>query len=262
MRGAAATADAMRVWRRGGTPIAIGLLDDDVLRLAIDPALADDFDVAQQLASDLSVPGVDVFPEEAAVLEARDARALRAHLEANGWEQDDAWVPLSLALSAEAPEPRSDLWIERVGVEAAAEWTEVHWSAFRGTAYEGDERQRIIDRWTTMMTGPLAELAQNLIGFDSDGTPVAVTTVWSAGEGRPGLIEPMGVHRDHHGRGYGRAITAAGAAALRAVGASSAVVAAEVSNPAAVATYRSAGFVASAEVTDLARTRTIPLPKD
>jgi ribosomal protein S18 acetylase RimI-like enzyme len=66
--------------------------------------------------------------------------------------------------------------------------------------------------------------------------------VWSAGPGRPGLIEPLGAHRDHRGRGHGRSITLACAAALRELGASSALVCTPSSNVGGVAAYVSAGF--------------------
>jgi ribosomal protein S18 acetylase RimI-like enzyme len=82
---------------------------------------------------------------------------------------------------------------------------------------------------------------------------VAVTSVWAAGPGRPGLIEPMGVHQDHHGKGHGVAITLAGARALQQTGSSSALVVAEGSNAGALATYLASGFVPSAPVTDLRR---------
>jgi GNAT superfamily N-acetyltransferase len=47
---------------------------------------------------------------------------------------------------------------------------------------------------------------------------VAAVTVWSAGPGKPGLLEAMGVHREHRGLGYGKAITVAAAAALQELG--------------------------------------------
>lgn len=68
---------------------------------------------------------------------------------------------------------------------------------------------------------------------------MAAATVWAAGPGRPGLLEPMGVHREHRGFGYGRAITVAAAAALRELGSSSAIVCAADSNVGAVVTYSS-----------------------
>jgi ribosomal protein S18 acetylase RimI-like enzyme len=95
--------------------------------------------------------------------------------------------------------------------------------------------------------------ARCLVAYDQRGDAVAALTVWSAGPGRPGLLEPVGVHRDHRGHGYGRAITVAAAAALRELGSSSAIVCTPSSNVAAVATYRSAGFQDLPEVRDRCR---------
>lgn len=78
-------------------------------------------------------------------------------------------------------------------------------------------------------------------------------TVWSAARGRPGLLEPMGVHEEHRHRGYGRAITLAAAAALRDMGSSSALVCTPSSRTGAVATYRSAGFLRRPETHDCFR---------
>ncbi|WP_420855834.1 GNAT family N-acetyltransferase [Thermoactinospora rubra] len=63
----------------------------------------------------------------------------------------------------------------------------------------------------------------------------------------------MGVHRDHRGHGYGKAITVAAAAALRELGSSSAIVCTPSSNAGAVATYQSAGFQPLPERRDLYR---------
>jgi ribosomal protein S18 acetylase RimI-like enzyme len=63
----------------------------------------------------------------------------------------------------------------------------------------------------------------------------------------------MGVHREHRGHGYGRAITVAAAAALQQLGSSSALVCTPSSNMGAVATYASAGFEPLAEVHDRRR---------
>ena len=71
--------------------------------------------------------------------------------------------------------------------------------------------------------------------------------------GRPGLLEPMGVHREYRGHGYGTAISVAAAAALRELGSSSATVCTASSNVGAVATYKSAGFQQLPDVRDLHR---------
>src|SRR5262245_65554991 len=90
--------------------------------------------------------------------------------------------------------------------------------------------------------------ARCLVAYDEAGNAVAAVTVWSAGPGKPGLLEPMGVHRDHRRRGFGKAITVAAAAALRELGSSSAIVCTPSSNVGAVATYRSAGFQERPEI--------------
>lgn len=84
--------------------------------------------------------------------------------------------------------------------------------------------------------------ARCLLAYDDQGVAVAGVTVWSAGPGKPGLLEPMGVHAEHCGRGYGVAICVAAAAELRKLGSSSALVCTLSSLAAAVATYKSAGF--------------------
>src|SRR5699024_540306 len=108
-------------------------------------------------------------------------------------------------------------------------------------------------RWHARTAGVCAGDATSLVGYDGRGAAVAAITVWSAGPGRPGLIEPMGVHAEHRGHGYGRGITLAGAAALRERGASSVRVCTPSSLTGAVATYRAAGLVPGPERTDRRR---------
>jgi ribosomal protein S18 acetylase RimI-like enzyme len=64
------------------------------------------------------------------------------------------------------------------------------------------------------------------------------------------LLEPMGVHREHRGHGFGKAIAVAAAAVLQELGSSSAIVCTPSSNVGAVATYKSAGFQPLPEVRD------------
>ena len=118
-----------------------------------------------------------------------------------------------------------------------------------------------VERWLTMATGVPYQQARCVLGYDGDDKAVAAATVWSAGPGRPGLLEPMGVHREHRGQGHGRAITLAAAAALREMGSSSAIVATPTSNAAAVATYVAAGFRAVGDVTDFRHRNTKSQPE-
>lgn len=116
-----------------------------------------------------------------------------------------------------------------------------------------EDRRYFGEGFRTMAVGPFYAFARSLAAFDKHDNAVAVATVWSAGPGRPGPLEPMGVHRDHQGHGYGVAITRAAASVLRDMGSSSAIVCAENSNVGAMATYAAAGFSAHEQVADLHR---------
>lgn len=257
MRGPERTAASLRTWSRAGTMLALGLLDGpDLLRMALAPGAAGDEELARRLAEDISDPSRGVLEAGRAVVEARGATLLTRLLVERGWEYDEPWTPLRHDLTSPVAEDlvtRAGVRIETVGPATVAPWAEVHWSAFRGTPFGDTERADVVDWWLTMQAGPLGARGRSLTAVDPHGDAVAVAAVWSAGPGRPGLVEPMGVHRDHQGRGRGAAITVAAAAALREMGASSAVVCAESSNVAAIATYTAAGFAPRDEVADLKR---------
>ncbi|QJW36298.1 GNAT family N-acetyltransferase [Cellulosimicrobium protaetiae] len=249
--GAGATADALRTWRRDGRDLAVGLLDGpDLLRLGIAPDLLHDEELARRIADDATRPERGVLGEGAASVEAPVGALVDGYLAEAGWGLDEPWALLrrDLAEPVEVPDVR----VRVVGPEEAASWAEVLRSSFGGTTAAPE-------RWHALATGlPYAD-ARCLVVHDdraavgrtagdpgtapASGPAVAVVGVWSAGPGRPGLIEPMGVHADHRGRGLGRAVTLAGLAALRGLGASSALVATAADNVGGVATYVSAGFV-------------------
>ncbi|HEX8509769.1 MAG TPA: GNAT family N-acetyltransferase [Propionibacteriaceae bacterium] len=88
---------------------------------------------------------------------------------------------------------------------------------------------------------PFAD-ARCLLARDDQGGAVATVTVWSAGPGRPGLLEPLGVHADRRRRGYGAAICVAAAAELRKLGSSDVLVCTPSALHSAINTYEAAGF--------------------
>lgn len=258
LRGAANTAASLRAWSREGRVLALGLLDgpDGLLRMAVDPDLRDDEELSRQLVADVNDPQRGVLDAGHAIVEARGAERFSQLLAEEGWQPDEPWTPLRRDLSAPVDEDRvkgAGVRIETIGPDRVDPWVAVHWSAFKGTPFGEKERRDLADRWLTMTEGPFYHRARSLAAFDGQGNAVAVTTVWSAGPGRPGLVEPMGVHRDHRGHGYGAAISVAAASALRGMGSSSAIVCAESSNAGAVATYVAAGFTAHEQVADLQR---------
>ncbi|GAA2794767.1 GNAT family N-acetyltransferase [Crossiella cryophila] len=245
--GAEATAAAVRTWRRDGHLLAVGLLDGpELLRLTIAPTAQRDAELARQLVADLTDPARGVLPAGKVCLEAPTAPLVHDLLSAGGWQADEPWTPLHRDLAEPVPEPRPGLRIEVIGPERAHIQAAVLRSAF-------DSARFTEERWHGMASGlPYAD-ARCLVAWDDQDTAVAAVTVWAAGPGRPGVLEPMGVHRDHRGRGHGTAISLAAASALRGLGSSSAIVCTPTANAGAVATYTSAGFRPLPERLDLCR---------
>lgn len=244
--GAERTAAALRTWRVRGKLVAVGLLDSpDVLRLAIAPGKLGDEGLAEQLVGDLRRTDGRVFGSGTGYVEAPAGARVRELLRQAGWTTDQLWAALRRGLAE--PVPDAGVRVLTVGARDASLRAAVQIAAFDGSTFTEA-------RWHEMAGGvPYAD-ARCLLAL-SHGLPVAAVTVWSAGPGRPGLLEPMGVSRDHRGQGYGRAICLAAAAVLQELGCSSANVCTRSANVAAVATYKSAGFEQRAEVCDLRRER-------
>jgi ribosomal protein S18 acetylase RimI-like enzyme len=243
--GAEATAAAVRTWSRDGQILAVGLLDrPGLLRVAIAPEAQHDEELAQRMVADVSQPGRDVLPTGDIYIEARFGALFRRLLFDDGWDADEPWTPLSRDLA----EPVEDcgVRVEVIGPERSHVRAAVQRAAFERSTFTEE-------RWQAMAAGLPYLDARCLVAYKDKGTAVAAATVWSAGPGRPGLLEPMGVHREYRGHGYGTAITVAAAAALRDLGSSSAIVCTASSNVGAVATYKSAGFQQLPEVRDLHR---------
>ncbi|WP_328430129.1 GNAT family N-acetyltransferase [Streptomyces sp. NBC_00443] len=243
--GAQATATAVRTWSRDGQILAVGLLDGrDLLRLTIAPDAQRDEELALQLVEDVTEPERGVLMKGKAYVEAPVGALVQDLLFEDGWNTDEPWTPLRRDLREPVKDP--GVRIKVIGPEQAHVRTAVQRASFDRSTF-ADEH------WHAMAAGlPYAD-ARCLVAYDDEGNAVAAVTVWSAGPGKPGLLEPMGVHREHRGRGYGRAISVAAAAALQELGSSSALVCTPSSNAGAVATYKAAGFRPLPEVRDRRR---------
>src|SRR6478752_2621138 len=192
-------ADDLRVWRRDGQILAVGLIDGaDLIRMAIARSVDDDDAFAAQLLADISDPERGVLTAGAGAVEARFGAALRDLLRRTGWAADEAWTPLTRDLSG--PVGNSGLRVEVVDAHNVEDRVAVQRAMFPNSTFTRE-------RWHAMAAATPYRRARCLVGYDPDGHAVAAVTVWSAGPGRPGLLEPMGVHRDHRGHGYGRAVT-------------------------------------------------------
>ncbi|TXL89962.1 GNAT family N-acetyltransferase [Streptomyces sp. IB2014 016-6] len=240
--GAEATAAAVRTWSRNGRILAVGLLDGPgLLRMTIAPDAHQEEELARRLVEDVTAPERGVLPEGRVNIEAPTGALVQDLLREEGWDTDEPWTPLRRDLTEPVENP--GVRIEVVGPERAHAYVAVHRAAFDGSRFTDEG-------WHAMAAGPPYAEARSLLAYDDHGDAVAAVTVWSAGPGRPGLLEPMGVHREHRRHGYGAAITVAAAAALRRLGSSSAMVCTPSSNTGAVATYKSAGYRPQPEVRD------------
>ncbi|MFD2080953.1 hypothetical protein SAMN05421678_104366 [Actinopolymorpha cephalotaxi] len=249
--GAQALAEKVRVWHRDGQLLAAGMMDgeDGLIRMAVAPSVDHDEALAAQLLADLSDPGRGVLPAGGGSVEARFGAAFRKLLHHGGWAADEPWTPLRRDLAT--PVEDCGLRIEvldadHVDDRIVQDRVAVGLASFPNSTFTEE-------RWRALAATSAYRRARCLVGYDDAGNAVAATTVWSAGAGRPGLIEPLGAHRDHRGRGHGRAITVAAAGALRQLGSSSATVCTPTSNVAGVAAYVSAGFDRLPDVTDFRR---------
>lgn len=238
-RGPEATAASLRTWTCDGWVAAVGLLDGpDLLRVGFAPNALRDAGLAAQVVADVVAQDDRVLAAGAAYVETPPGALVHDLLGEAGWDVDDPWVLMCRQLARPVQDP--GLRIVVVDPGDVDDWCRVHHAAFGGAADLTLDDLRA--RWLTMSCGlPFAE-ARCLLGLDSAGSPVAAVTVWSAGPGRPGVIEPMGVDPRHRGAGHGRAISLAAAAALRELGASAALVCTQASNTGAVATCVSAGL--------------------
>ncbi|WP_323099541.1 GNAT family N-acetyltransferase [Intrasporangium sp. YIM S08009] len=246
--GAEAMAVALRVWSRDGEVVAVGLLDEPtLLRLAVVPAGWRDEETADRLVADVSTPGRGVLPEGSVAVEARFGGTFRERLLADGWVPDEPWAPLvrSLARPVEDCGLRVEI-VDPSDDEAIAARVAVQRAAFARSTFTAE-------RWHAMAAGPAYADAHCLVVHGADGTAVGAATVWSAGAGRPGLIESLGVHQEHRGRGHGTAVTVAAASVLRGMGSSSVMVCTPSANVGGIATYVRAGFTRMDDSRDLRR---------
>ncbi|WP_114906533.1 GNAT family N-acetyltransferase [Ornithinimicrobium murale] len=246
--GAEATAAALRTWSRDDQVLAIGLLDEpDLLRLAIDPDLHSDAELARQVITDIADPDRGVLGPGTVDLEIARGVHLHEVLDQAGWSRVDPWPVMRHDLSSVE---EHGLRIEVIKDDRAHVWAHVHGAAWGGSP---SDEEAILGRWRQLASGPAFADARCLVGFDQEDRPVGTVTVWSAGPGRHGIIEPMGVSPDHRGQGHGRALNLAAASALRELGSSAAFVATPGSNVGAVATYHAAGFTTLYERLDRER---------
>lgn len=223
-----ALAGTIQSWWRDGMLVAAALLEGPTARPQVAPGCLADVEVCGALAE-----VIDATPHDEAWSDAQPGSMLRTLLVGRGWTLDsDFWTALHLDLDGHEPIP-----VDRVrptGSDVAARVD---------VQFHGFDRSTFTEQaWHRMAAGPGFDPALDLVAWDHDGVPVAVTTAWSAGPGRCGILEPVATHREHRRGGHGRRVVQAAFNALAAAGASGVSVCTPGTNAAALALYTSAGM--------------------
>jgi mycothiol synthase len=120
------------------------------------------------------------------------------------------------------------------GIEDAAALAEVHKASF-GVDWTPELYRQV-------MESPGYAPERELVIQAPDGTFAAFTVTWHDHLNRTGLFEPVGTHKDHRRRGFGRAIVMYGMQQMAAAGMEFATVAHLGHNEAARGLYQACGF--------------------
>lgn len=217
-----------RLWLVGDEPVAVGYADTGVMRTAIAPAWLGSVELAEAMSPEL---------DEMEYVDALSGTALRNQLLSQRWSADpDPWVVLYRGLNrseGELVDPDTRTLDGPADVEAR---TAVQRSAFSpGSTFAPD-------LWERMAAGPSYDPRFEMVTWTPTGEAAAAATGWFGGPGRCAIFEPVGTHRDHQRKGYGRRVNLAVMAALARAGASGIRVHTPASNTAAVAAYESCGL--------------------
>jgi len=159
-------------------------------------------------------------------------------LTALGWEKESG-PPFSLTRTpigdvAMPTLPDGFTFGAAQGLDDAAALAAVHSGAF-GSSWTAES-------YAGVMQSPGYAPERELVIRAPDGAFAAFTIIWFDPLNRAGLFEPVGVHRDYHRRGLGRAILLHGMQHMAAAGMTTATVAHFGDNAAATGLYHACGF--------------------
>lgn len=130
--------------------------------------------------------------------------------------------------------PDGYIFRSAAGVEEAAALARIHNAAF-GSIWTSE-------LYRYVMESPGYDPARELLIEAPDGNLVAFTIIWFDPLNRTGLFEPVGTHRDHQRRGFGKVILRYGIQKMAAAGMVYATVANFGDNEAARGLYQACGF--------------------
>lgn len=111
-------------------------------------------------------------------------------------------------------------------------------------AFEVDRPfDRYVSQYASFVASPAYPHGWDLVAWASPGVAAACAIAWPDAVSGVGNFEPVATHPDHRRRGYGSAVLRDGFRRLRDAGMTRAIVCTPAENEAAIALYRSVGFV-------------------
>jgi len=231
-------------WWADGTMVAAALLEDDWgARPRIGPDQLRSFDVARAVRE-----VVEGLTAEQIWSDAAPGTAWRHLLLQGGWGLDpDLWVALHRDAATPVGSLRRGLRVARAEQDVEGR-VHAQRHGFDGSTFDAPS-------WERMAAGPGYRPELDLVLHDDDGAACAVATAWLPQGGGTALLEPVAVHRDRRGEGFGRAVVDAAVEACLASGASGVSVSTPESNTGAVAAYLSAKFLRMQTLEGLTRRR-------
>jgi ribosomal protein S18 acetylase RimI-like enzyme len=159
-------------------------------------------------------------------------------LAALGWKLDDELPYVLNRTEIDAVDvpalPEGFSFRPALGIEDAAALAEVHNASFRVNWTP--------DLYRKVMESPGYAPERELVIQAPSGIFVAFTVTWYDHLNRTGLFEPVGTHKDHRRRGFGRALLMYGMQQMAAAGMEYATVANFGDNEAARKLYQTCGF--------------------
>lgn len=235
-------AGTVRVLEEAGDVVAVGLFEPGLARPRLAPGRETDPAVCVALADE-----IETDPAEQVWSDAAPGSLLRTELSARGWTLDpQPWTALYRPLCVADGGLGDDLVRPVDGAGDVADRVAVQRASFDGSTFT-------VDAWHRMAATVAYDPTLDLLARDAEGAPVAAATAWAAGPGRCGILEPVGTHRDHRGRGHGRRVVRAALGALARAGASGVTVHTPAFNTGAVAAYVSCGLRPLQSTEDLVR---------
>jgi ribosomal protein S18 acetylase RimI-like enzyme len=230
---------AVLIWRSAGRVVAILLLDGPVLgRCAIAPGALFDHALANEII-DEATNRLECTDEGLWLEPPPGPSALAAVLAERGWlRSEETWLHLWRRFTDadfSPPEPPAGAVVRPLRPDDLERRVALQRAAFTGSTLT-------VPRYLRMRARPGHDERFDLV-CETSGELVAFCVAWLGAPGGAALLEPVGAHPEHRGRGYAAATVRTAFAALAAAGASGVAVFTPSDNLAAAALYRAVGMV-------------------